>query len=92
MMEQQLIGTATVDSNGNWSMTANNSISRWKACNNSNTNRCSRKCKCSIKYSKLNNRYASAPVITSPADETVTNNNKPTISGTGRSRRYSNCI
>ena len=76
------IGTATVGSNGSWSMTVTaaladgkNVITATQTDSGGNVSRASNTVNLTI--------VPSAPVITAPADGTITNNNKPTIKGTG---------
>jgi predicted hotdog family 3-hydroxylacyl-ACP dehydratase len=78
-----VIGTATVDSNGNWSMIVgtaladgNHVITAIQADAAGNASGASNTVNLKI--------VPSAPVITSPTDGTSTSNNKPTISGTGQ--------
>jgi len=76
------IGTATVGSNGSWSMTVTaaladgkNVITATQTDSGGNVSGASNTVNLTI--------VPSAPVITAPADGTITNNNKPTIKGTG---------
>ncbi|WP_035284305.1 Ig-like domain-containing protein, partial [Clostridium sp. Maddingley MBC34-26] len=78
-----VIGTVTVDSNGNWSLTpatalanGKHTITATQADASGNVSGASNTVNLTI--------VISAPVITSPEDGTSTSNNRPTISGIGQ--------
>ncbi|MDR3598285.1 Ig-like domain-containing protein [Clostridium sp.] len=78
-----VIGTATVDSNGNWSLTPATALADGKHVITAT------QADAAGNESGVSNTVnltivLSAPVITSPTDGTSTSSNKPTISGTGQ--------